>query len=140
MDIKNENIKIKGVKKDNYFKVPEGYFENFPERINKRIAGQKKLSPRRQFFLQPQIRIAAAAVVVLVLFLTLFDRNILVNDKDYEIEEIINMYTVDIDENLILSFIAEETNLYNEEESSDELIEYLLDEGIGINEILNALE
>lgn len=126
------------------FKVPEGYFENLPGRIQNRIGKLEKVTlNKRSFFLFSPYRIAAAAIFVALLFVTVLNKDRIFSDSfnNSEIAEIIEDYAYLIDEEFILSYIESETDLYSEEEGTDdEMINYILDQGIEVESILNALE
>lgn len=58
-------MKLEDVNKDNIFKVPEGYFEEFPDRLRKKIddAGHSRRIPVIR--IQPIIHMVAAAVILM---------------------------------------------------------------------------
>ncbi len=69
-------IKIDELKKDNVFKVPEGYFEDLPSVIQSRVAQPAR--NERSWVAQPMVRWAtvAASVLVFVVYVTLFRSNV----------------------------------------------------------------
>ena len=138
----DDKIKINGIDLKEIYKVPDGYFEDFPTRIQERISQTVKPSGIRKLILYPQFKVVAAAVLVILLFVTIVERNVLFSGKNVEnIGELIENYSYDIDESLILTYMEEEMDLYNsEDELSEEMIEYLLDEGIAVESILEAFE
>ena len=142
MENKKDRINFNETDPKSIFRLPEDYFGKFPLRLSDRIETTKKPSGLGRLFHLPQLRFAAAAVLIVLLFVTVIDRELIFSDpSDKYIEELIENYSYDIDENFIVSYIEEETDIYNnEEEISDEMIEYLLDEGIDLESILDALE
>lgn len=76
----NENIdwNIKGLKKENSFKTPDGYFDEFPMRMQKRLEMEKKSSWSFNFsFQRPQMVLAYAfASLILVIGSIWFMNNI----------------------------------------------------------------
>ena len=69
-ELKNIAPNLSKVKKENFFRIPDGYFEEFPgklmERIGRQGERQKVLPPYRRLF-KSQFAIAAAIVVFAVL-------------------------------------------------------------------------
>ncbi len=128
------------------FKVPEDYFENFSIRLSERI--HEKKSPefigRLIPALRPYFAIAVIAVIILVavrIFIFQPGKVDMNGLKSYEI-------TANIEDNIF--YYSEETIIeavYPDFESSsseedltnEEIIEYLINEDISINDILNAI-
>ncbi len=61
---KSSNFSLEGMKKENPFRVPDGYFDELPLRINERIDVNPVIKKYRR--IHPGIFAAAASVVVLL--------------------------------------------------------------------------
>ena len=57
--------KMSELDKKNIYKVPEGYFDELPNKIQSRIQAEKKSS--RQIWMNTSVRYAAAAAIVLLI-------------------------------------------------------------------------
>jgi hypothetical protein len=58
-------MKLEDLNKDNIFKVPDNYFENFPDRLQKRIEETEQQKKVPVIRLRTIINIAAAAVILI---------------------------------------------------------------------------
>jgi hypothetical protein len=105
-------MKLEDINKDNIFKVPDNYFENFPERLKKRIEETEQQKKVPVIRLRSIINIAAAAVILIFAI--------------YGITKI-NDNTVSVDQ--ILSEI-----------SSEELVNYLVESDMSTDEFLESLD
>jgi len=137
-------MKLEDINKDNIFKVPDNYFEDFPDRLQKRIKETEKNNRTPVIHLRRLINIAAAAVI---LFFAIYGINRLNNKpasvdqllSDISTEELIN-YLVESDistdellENLDMSIIASNEDSFTDEfmpedPLDEESIDDLLDE------------
>ncbi len=135
------------IKKENVFRVPDGYFEEFPgklmERIGRQGERQKVLPPYRRLF-KSQFAIAAAIVVFAVLgYLSI--RYFVpdgVNRKlsPQEIAEYMEYYASDLDEELYYEVLDEiEAEETADHEYEDLVIDYLLDHDIDYQSIMDNL-
>ena len=105
-------MKLEDINKDNIFKVPDNYFENFPERLQKRIdetEQQKKVPVIR---LRPIINIAAAAVILIFAIYGITR----INDKSASVDQILS------------------------EISSEDLVNYLVESDMSTDEFLENLD
>ncbi len=71
MKEKSENIenRLGNLRKDNPFRVPENYFETFPERLNASIAKEKHVGKHWCLFdsFKPLLKIAAIFLLIMLL-------------------------------------------------------------------------
>ena len=135
-------MKLDDIHKDNIFKVPENYFGDFPGRLEKRIAEDRKIT--RIVPIRKIVNWAAAAVILLfgLYGITrLGDHSLTVDQmlSDIPTEELID-YLVDSDisteellENLDISIIANNDypvsdDLISTDPIDEETIDNLLDE------------
>ena len=105
-------MKLEDLNKDNIFKVPDNYFENFPDRLQKRIEDEERQKKVPVIRLRKVIRMAAAAAILIFAI--------------YGINKI-NDNTTSVDE--ILSGI-----------STEELVNYLVESEISTDEFLESLD
>ena len=139
-------MKLEDINKDNIFKVPENYFEEFPDRLKERIAETKKIKTAPVISLRRIVQLAAAAVI---LFFAIYGIKQINNQPatidqmlaDISTEELINylvesdMSTEELLADLDMSMIT-----FNEDQITDEIITSdPLDEEI-IDEILDEYE
>ena len=139
----NKDFSIPEINWEKSFQVPAGYFEDFPNRIQNRILETEKTVKKKNILFFPRYKIAVAAMLLVLLTIGIVKKDLLFNDyySKEDISEIIENYSYDIDESLILAYIEEKTDLYSQEdESNNEMIDYLIDEGIEIDDLLNVIE
>ena len=105
-------MKLEDLNKDNIFKVPDNYFENFPDRLQKRIEDKERQKKVPVIRLRTIVRMAAAAAILIFAI--------------YGINKI-NDNTTSVDE--ILSGI-----------STEELVNYLVESEISTDEFLESLD
>lgn len=143
---KGKNIKFNYSDEDlkSNFQIPEDYFKNLPGLVQNRIVKLENNPVKRtNIILHPAFKIAVAAVLVILLYVTVVNKNRIFSDSfnDLEMVDIIENYAFSMDEDFILSYIEFETDLYaEEEETDDEMINYLIDQGIEIEELINIME
>jgi len=141
---KNIKFNYSDKKLKSNFQLPGGYFDDLPGRIQNRIDKLENVqAERRNIYLYPKYKIAVAAVLVTLLFVTVVNKNRIFSDiyNDNEMIEMIENYSIAMDEESILSYIETETDLYlEEEETDDEMIDYLIDQGIEIEELIDIIE
>lgn len=139
-------MKLEDINKDNVFKVPDNYFEEFPDRLQKRIAESEKNKKTPVIRLKRIVQLAAAAVI---LFFAIYGINQMNNQpasidqilSDISTEELINylvesdMSTEELLEDLDILIIASNEDLISDEIIPDESI----DEEV-IDEILDEYE
>ncbi|MFC2118191.1 hypothetical protein ACFLTI_07885 [Bacteroidota bacterium] len=139
---KNMKIDVSNINLNNSFRVPDDYFDDLPGLIQRKINKAELKSPKRNIFLYPWSKVAAAVIVVL-LIVTAIDKTNIFTDRfsENEVAEIIDNYSYDIDESLIMAYIEEKTDLFLEETETDyEMINYLIDEGIEIEDLIEELK
>ena len=105
-------MKLEDINKDNIFKVPENYFEEFPDRLKERIAETKKSKATPIIPLRRVVQMAAAAVI---LFFAIYGIK-QINDQPATIDQMLS----DI--------------------STEELINYLVESDISTEELLADLD
>ncbi|MBN2213824.1 MAG: hypothetical protein JW723_06225 [Bacteroidales bacterium] len=132
--------------KEKPFKVPEDYFENFSVRLSDRI--HEKRSPeftgRLIPVLKPFLAIAAVAVIVLIAVRIFVNQpgkedmgNLKGDDLAFSISDNIYYYS----EEAIIDAVYPpvESSVSEEHLTDEEIIEYLINEDISINDILNPI-
>ncbi len=122
-------------KKEDGFRVPEGYFEVLPGRIMERVRQERTAVPlRRRFY-----RVAVAAAVALFLaggtwFAT---REAFAPSPTEQGLQAYILNNEEVDEILLYDFLEQEEEITPDEKNGDEdaLISYLLTEGVDENMI-----
>ena len=136
--MKNKNNKLP-------FHVPENYFEDLPQRIQDRLesAGEKK-----SVSLYPAIRSRLAIAAIFIGLLTVGYagfRILFQQDSDFYLSEdekieAIEYFGYDLDDELLISAVLDsdiEFTQATESSESDEIIQYLSEEEIDLNILLN---
>ena len=138
-----------GIKKENPFRVPDNYFDNLPEKIQVNIhAGKKTISmpvTRIIDYIKPHLALTAAilgfALIGYTGFRYLINRNSDSQIRNREIAEYMDFYSNDVDNTLIIELLEEQEqqSIETDEDLSEEIINYLLNENIDIYTIANQL-
>lgn len=105
-------MKLEDINKDNIYKVPDNYFENFPERLQKRIEESEQQKKVPVIRLRQIINIAAAAVILVFAIYGITK----INDNSVSVDQILS------------------------EISSEELVNYLLESDMTTDEFLESLD
>ena len=127
------------IKRDPPFRVPENYFDNFPERLHWKVEAQAKASSERGGrliqMLKPAIGLAAGLALLIILFYgslkSLFPDYIATTNSVYESliteEERIMSLIEKVDETSFFTLVQESYNGEEQEESynDEELLSYL---------------
>ena len=138
-----------GVNKNNPFKVPDNYFDNLPEKTQVNIHAHEnaisKPITRIIDYIKPHLALAAAilgfALIGYTGFRYLINKNSDSQIRNREIAEYIDFYSNDVDNTLIMELLEEQEQQFIEtdEDLSEEIINYLLNENIDIYTIANQL-
>lgn len=133
-------------KKVTSFKVPDDYFENFPQRLQEKIYAENKSIPkeRRLQILKPYLAAAVLVIVAVIsgslIFRGLSDKNT-ISDLQVEISQVVEWELYSISEETILE-VMNDRNIeeeYAARDNSEEIIEYLMNEDIPIEDLIDAL-
>ena len=138
---------LRNIKKENIFRVPEGYFEEFPGRMMERITRQEErqqiVHPFRRFFRRP---LAVAAAIMVFAILGYLSIRYLISDgvnqqvSSQEIAEYIEYYASDLDEEFYYEVLDEIDVDETADQGYDEIvIDYLLDQGVDYQSIIENL-
>ncbi|MBI5541175.1 MAG: hypothetical protein HY951_14005 [Bacteroidia bacterium] len=134
--------------KENPFKVPEGYFENFAERVMQQIDSETRLAPKVTMWNTWKGRVAVAASVLIVSISSIgiyqYTQKPQINNINIaETAKVtITADTSDaelsfVDENQIVDVIT--TNNFTEiKVEGDDIIDYLVDDDVDMNLIAEA--
>jgi hypothetical protein len=153
MMVKKLNIfKLKNLKQKKSFKVPEGYFEAFPERLQSRIHSEKENLLKKPFFLNFTVtQIALAASFIGLVIMTYSGIKFLVSNQQLnaeiqqtEISDLPDNDIYNLDETMVYDLYSETStdnnNIYSvENNDTDELINYLLLEDSDIEVLIQEL-
>ncbi len=123
-----------GITKENPFKAPDKYFDEFPTKIQEMTAKDKFPKTFKEFLviLKPQLKLASIFLLFVFIgyvVLTLTDINSTSNNSDsfIELAEMSDYEYYFIDEDLIIDALTEESD-NTSEISGDDIIEYLEEE------------
>ena len=131
------------IKKENNFKVPDNYFEDFPTIVQEKISKKPStfISRFLFFILKPQF---IATFSILVIFFVTYsilnthkEVNILISN---DIAEYFEQNQTDYNEDLLIDFIVNDPNIeISNNSENDVIIDYLIDNDIDYSTLVNAL-
>lgn len=147
---KESNIKLKDLKIENKnpFSVPEGYFENFPSRIQEKIVSETREPNRiKQFFhvVKPQLAlgfmIAGFALIAITAIDTIMSNRVKSSVSNEVYTRIIEVDASEYSEQQFIDILLEEEkkSFEQQKEETDEYIHYLMDEGIDYGTLIDEL-
>ncbi|MEI6678245.1 MAG: hypothetical protein WCL21_06540 [Mariniphaga sp.] len=136
----DENIEnlFGDIKKTEPFRVPEGYFETFPERLKIRIEKEEYLSGKRSllYYLKPALSVAASIALVMLLVYVPF-KKFVPSDKGFIVQKQNSLTNIDSSGTIPIAFISyfsegqflaafsDMSALESEKISSDKLADYI---------------
>ena len=146
---KKSEQEFSGLKMENPFRVPDNYFDNLPEKIQVNIRAREKAVSkpvtRIVDYLKPHLALAAAilgfALIGYTGFRYFINRNSDSQISNHEIAEYMDFYSNDVDNTLIIELLEEQEQqpVETNDDLSEEIIDYLLNENIDIYTIANQL-
>ncbi|HYX08055.1 MAG TPA: hypothetical protein VE912_15095 [Bacteroidales bacterium] len=149
--IRNSDIKLSDLQKDNPFSVPDGYFDTFPERLMRQVVKEKTTSFSQRMFqlVRPQFALAGGlllfALIGYVGFSFLLDhqpgKQVLTST---EINSVLETDPAFIDEYTLIDVVDEdqinsETGESNEDAYDDQVADYLMDHDIEMTTLIEQL-
>ena len=123
------------------FKVPDGYFETFSDRLGKAIH-EKHVSPvKKMHQLRPYLAAAILIVVALVAGNYVLRNNTGNSDDRFhaEVSRVIEQELYSISEEAILEAMETDISPETEAPETEDMINYLLDEQVDETDMINAL-
>ena len=131
------------IKKENNFKVPDNYFDDFPSIVQEKVTTRSSSFVSRFLFfiLKPQF---IATFSILVIFFVTYsilnthkETNILSSN---DIAEYFEQNQSDYDEDLLIDVIVNDPNIdISNNTDNDVIIDYLIDNDIDYSTLVNAL-
>lgn len=144
-DIENNELNkhsfLSKIKKENHFTTPNNYFEVLPQVINNKKLNNNTI---KNYFDRLSYRVLAPTFGVLLLITTIFilqpsNSNLELTSEQLS-EIIIDEELIEFDENLVYEVYAEmENNTLDEQNTNEEIIDYLINDNISINLIIEEL-
>jgi len=136
--MQNKN-NIEQLKKENQFSVPANYFEDLPQQIQAKRTLEKPntISLNNWYY-----KVLAPTMVVITLFASyyIYHNNTSTELTPEEFSElIINQELIQFDEDMIYEVYAETAVQTQTELQDEEIIDYLINDNISINLILEEL-
>ena len=145
-ELREISHRLSGISKDKPFNVPEHYFEDFPERMLDRIRENRKIPVRHRnlLVLKPYLAAAMIIVVAVISGILIFrnpDGKGSLPDLQTEISQVVEWELYSISEETILEVMQDDSYLDEtiDQDPSDEIIDYLLNEDIPVDALLDAL-
>ncbi len=151
-DISKIGPNLSKIKKEKHFAVPKGYFERFPARMSDKIHAEQEMGFYKKHVLTLKPYFAIAAIFLGLVIVGKISYELLnpgSTGTDLESNEIVALIEDDIyyySDEIILDVISMKENISTNEsmESHDEdltndVIDYLIDENIDLYDIIEAL-
>ncbi len=146
MNEQAENTDFPGISgKDFPFKVPEGYFDQFAERLQARMQDEKERSwtSRTYQLIRPQL--AIAAIIIGIMAISYTGIRIMLNERTtepsmMEIAYALDNYLYDINDDLLINTILDEDieiEWINGGYESDDIMDYLIEEEIDYTNLVD---
>lgn len=145
-DFLNKLNELKG-SKNNPFKVPEGYFDTLPSRIQEKVTGQQKeenIFSRILVFVKPQLALAFAFMVFAFITVTTIEY-VLDNQSKMPVTEGVYTRIIEVDaseyseQHFIEVLLDENKKPAEKKKSSEHYIDYLADEDIDYYTLIDEL-
>lgn len=153
-DYKNINDELKELgsslhkmEKQNPFAVPENYFENLNSIVHDKIASQKKISWSEQlagFIAAHKLSLATCAIVLALGSVYYFKsaQQTILSDTNTEFalsDDELNTLAGELDEHTLAEMYVSETTTESNINDSLQLEDYLIENNIDVNTLLNEL-
>jgi hypothetical protein len=135
-NLENETPFLDKIKKENHFSTPKNYFENLPNTISNRITNDSPLFTFKK--LSYRIALPILAIFVIVFLVTNFNtEQPQLNLNNEQISNlVIDENYIEIDDYIIYETYSE---IIEPEKESEEYIDYLVENDIHINTIVDEL-
>lgn len=145
-ELKNIGPTLSKIKREQPFTVPDGYFDNFQARLDDAIKAKKDLTSAGtyRFVIRPYMAAAVLLIVALLAGTAILrkDHGNKADDRFHaEISLVVEQELYSISEETILETLAtgQSDKQFQKQANSDEMINYLLNEDINEEELLNTL-
>ncbi len=151
-DINKIKPELSKIKKDKHFRIPDGYFDDFSVRLGERIHRESDAGFYERYILtlKPYLAIAALFIGMIILgkitYNVLYKGNISYELNNDEIAQLIEEDIYYFSEELIIDIVYQNDNQARDESinsesdnSTNEIIDYLIDEDIDVFDIIEAL-
>ena len=142
---KNNTDFLEKAVKELPFKTPDGYFDQFAERLQTRMQQEEQLSwmGRTYQLIRPQL--AMAAIIIGFVAISYTGIRIILNDRAteptiMEIAYALDDYLYDMDDELLISTIIEEDieiDWINGGYESDDIMDYLMEEEMDYTNLID---
>ena len=122
--------------KESPFKAPEGYFDQFSERLQSRMQHEKQRSWMDKTYQLIRPQLAMAAIIIGFVAISYTGMRIILNDRSaeptiMELADVLDDYLYDMDDELLISLLVEEEidiDWINGGYESDDIMDYLMEE------------
>ena len=133
------------IKKENSFKVPDNYFDDFPTIIQEKISTKPSffLSKYLFFIFRPQVIAAFSLIVIFVVSYSVFNSHQKTNMlSSTDLTEYFEQNLSDYDEDLLIDLIVNDPDIdisNNSDKDNDEITDYLINNDIDYSTLVNGL-
>ncbi len=154
--MKNEELykiapKLSKIEKKNSYQVPDGYFDTFPQRLQERLHPEKEVSFAEKLIILIKPHVTLATMMVGVFIIAFFAIHLFTSENINNIEtvntgmaDMLEYELNEMDEISLMEMLAAdeevEVTTYEEDAYIEEAIEYLMNEGVSIETLMQELE
>ncbi len=138
-ELKNLSSTLHSIKKNDMLKPPAGYFDALPSQIQDKINKKKEIKSAWSRLLRPSLLVPSFAVASCFAIMIYFNVKRQINPEPLSADDINQSdYVYNIDQSLIVE--ALDAKVFENENTSAEEIDYLLESNIDVSEIESQLE
>jgi len=131
--------------KDFPFKAPDGYFDQFPERLQARMQEEKQRSWMDKTYRLIRPQLAIAAIIIGFVAISYTGIRIILNDNTaeptiMEIADVLDDYLYDMDDEFLISMLVEEEidiDWINGGYESEDIMDYLMEEEMDYTDLID---
>ena len=133
------------IKKENSFKVPDNYFDDFPTIIQEKISTKPSFSFSKYLFFifRPQFIAVFSLIVIFVVSYSIFNSHLKTNTlSSNDVAEYFEQNQSGYDEDLLIDVIVNDPNINisnNSDKDNDEITDYLINNDIDYSTLVNGL-
>ncbi len=133
------------IKKENSFKVPDNYFDDFPTIIQEKISTKPTFSFSKYLFFifRPQFIAVFSLIVIFFVSYSIFNSHLKTNTlSSNDIAEYIEQNQYDYDEDLFVDVIVNDPNIDitdDSDKNNKEITDYLINNDIDYSTLVNGL-
>ena len=142
-ELSNTAPQLSGIKKEKTFVVPDGYFNDFPSKLLDKIHKEEQIPFRNKILISIRPKLYLAAVITGIILITYIGIKIISpvsNGYYYSVDQITEIIESNPYDYLFLDALEDTIpEEINDDLYTDEIINFLLEENIDYETIINEL-